>query len=59
MNLFNAKTFVVAKIKAYGLTIGEYYEVHNSHQHFTDKCLKIVDDNDELKDYNIDYFECK
>ena len=57
MELYNAKTFVIAKLKAYGLTIGKYYQVYDSHQHFDDKCLTIIDDNNEKKSYNIGYFE--
>jgi hypothetical protein len=58
MELYNAKIFVIARFKVYGLTIGKYYQVHNSHQHFDDKCFKIIDDNGNLKDYNISCFEC-
>lgn len=57
MELFNVKIFVVAKLSAYGLTVGKYYQVYGSHQHFKDKCVNIIDDNGENKDYNIGYFE--
>lgn len=59
MEIFNTKIYIVAKLKAYGLTVGKYYEVLDSHQHFNDKCMTIINDEGETRSYNIGYFDCK